>query len=216
MIKVFLNFMIIMYFLGSGLCFAAGVNTQEFIKTATISYKTQFSVDTNLTTWNKMMDNLILFGKLWELYGFQPVYKMTRKGSHIHIADDTGIKGDLVTTASSQNRKIFYARGNIDHWAIPSFIAANVVFIVDYQYSQNRIDGKIAIYVKGDNSIPDLLVWMVSDRLLVRIESRFAKNMADVKKIIFDIMNAPDKPRRMLTGEMLTDFNSLFGKPPEK
>jgi hypothetical protein len=211
-----LNFMIIMYFLGSALCFATEVNTQEFIKTATVSYKTQFSVDTNLEIWNKLLDNLIIFGKLWELYGCQPSYKITRRGSHIHITDDTGIKGDLVTTASSQNRRIFYARGNIDHWAIPSFIVANVVFIFDYQYSQNRIDGKLAIHIKGDNSITDLLVWMVSDRLLARIESRFTKNMADIKRIIFDVMNAPDKPRRMLTGEMLTEFNRLFGKQPDK
>lgn len=208
--------MIIVYFLGNGFCLAAGVNTQEFIKTSTVSYKNQFTIDTNLETWNKLLDNLTIFGKLWELYGCQPAYKMTRKGSHILITDDTGINGDLVTTDSSQNRRIFYAKGNIDHWAIPSFIAANVIFIFDYQYAQNQIDGKLAIYIKGDNSITDLLLWIVSDKLLARIENRFTKNMVDIKRIIFDIMNAPDKPRTMLTGDMLTEFNRLFGKPPDK
>jgi len=186
------------------------IKTKSLIEKATITYQTDFVVDSSLDVWNKVLDHPLLMGKLWNLYNFQPVYQVTKAKDGVKIVDPSGIKGEISVTDSSANSRTFYGRGALYHWAVPSFISAEGVFQFRYQGDGQRIKGKFEVYLKGDNNVSDFLMKLFSGTLKNHLHNRFTNNLEDVKKIIFNLMHHPDQVRKKLTGESLRDFKSIF------
>jgi len=180
--------------------------TRSLIEKATITYQIDFSVDSPLNVWNKVLDHPVLMGKLWNLYNFQPAYQVTKVKEGVEIIDTTGIKGKLSVSDSAANSRTFYGRGEIDHWAVPSFISAEGVFQFRYQEDGQHIKGKFELYLRGDNEITDLLMKLFSGTLKIYLSSRFTNNMRDMKRIIFDLLHNTDHIRKRLTGDSLHDF----------
>lgn len=182
------------------------VKTRILVEKATITYRTDFSVDSSLNVWNKVLDHPLLMGKLWNLYNFQPAYQVMKAKEGVKIVDPTGINGEISVSASSANSRTFYGRGAIDHWAVPSFISAESVFQFRYQGDGQRIKGKFEVYLRGDNNISDFLMKLFSGTLKGFLHSRFTNNMGDMQKIIFDLLHNPEEIRERLNGESLNDF----------
>lgn len=192
-------------------CHADNISeTKSLIEKATIIYQTDFLIDSSLDIWNKVLDHPLLMGKLWNLYNFQPAYEVTKAKEGVQIVDPSGIRGEIALTDSSANSRTFYGRGAIDHWAVPSFISAEGVFQFRYQGEGQRIKGKFEVYLRGDNNVSDFLMKLFSGTLKSYLHSRFTNNLEDVKKIIFDLLHHPDRIRKRLGGESLSDFKSLF------
>lgn len=186
------------------------IKTKSLIEKATITYQTDFVVDSSLDVWNKVLENPLLMGKLWNLYNFQPAYQLTKAKEGINIVDPSGIKGEIFVTNSSANSRTFYGRGAIDHWLVPLFISGEVVFQLRYQGDGQHIKGKFEAYLRGDNKVADFLMKLFSGTLKNLINSRFTNNLKDVKKIIFDLLHHPDQISKKLTGESLRDFKIIF------
>jgi hypothetical protein len=186
------------------------IKTKSLIEKATITYQTDFVVDSSLDVWSKVLDHPLLLGKLWNLYNFQPAYQVTKAKEGVKIVDPSGIKGEISLTDSSASSRTFYGRGELSHWALPSFISAEVIFLFRYQGDGQLIKGKLEVYLRGDNKASDLLMKLFSGTLKNHLHSRFTSNLEDVKKIIFDLLHNPDQIRKKLTGESLRDFESLL------
>ncbi|MCE5250570.1 hypothetical protein LLG96_10175 [bacterium] len=190
---------------------AQTVNTRDFIDKASISYKTSFTIDATLDMWNRILNNPYLIGKLWEVYDFTPRYKVSMKGAALHVIDPTGIEGDLFVIQSDENNKVFYARGKLKNWGIPISLMGKVLFLLNYTGNQNSVSVTLNIYGEGgDNIVASLLLKAVSPILSRYINRRVTSNVRDLKIIVADIVNNPDKIRVSLNGDILEDFNRLY------
>lgn len=188
------------------------LKTKSLMEKATISYRIDFSVDSSLIIWNKLLDHPLLMGKLWNLYNFQPAYEVTKTKDGVKVVDPSGIIGEISLTDSSPHSRTFYGRGEIDHWAVPSFISAEGVFLFRHQEDGQHVKGSFEVYLKGDNDVADLLMKLFSGTLKAFIHSRFTNNLEDVKKILFDLRYRPEEIRKRLYGNYLEDFMLLLPK----
>jgi hypothetical protein len=208
--KSLLLIMVTLVFLGTRSAQAYDFLIEDVINNPTVTYQKNFDVDVTLETWNKILDTLYLMGQIWEINKFQPAYKVTRIDSGLHIDDPTGIIGDLWQVGQSEHARTFRGVGKFDHWAVPSFFTANGVFFIEYRMDQNRLLGEMKIYLRGNNSVSRLVMKIFSGVLINHVDNRFKNNLEDMKKIIKDIVNDPEKVRKILTGPLLDDFNKVF------
>ncbi len=186
------------------------VDIKAFIESAVIRYKTDFTVDTTLEKWNLMLDNPLLMGRLWELYKFSPAYKVSLKDSDLYIVDPTGIKGYLFEIKSGMYDRVFYGRGTMKNWYIPFSLRGKALFLLHHTYSHNGVSVKLSIYGdKGDNIVMNLMLKAISPILRRYINRRIMSNLRDLKIIIADIEQNPEKISRSLHGQFLDDFSRL-------
>ena len=181
------------------------------VRSPSVTNRNDFRVDAPIKTWTRMLDNLYLMGKLWEIYNFQPSYKTSRVDSGFHIVDPSGISADIRLIDQSDRSRTFYAEGKFDHWAIPAFFSADAVFVFEYEPDGDKaLTGVMKIYMRGSNGISRFVMNAFSDVLVGRINNRFRSNLEDAKKIIYDINSNPDTVRKGLTGAYLDEFNKLY------
>ncbi|MBN2438629.1 MAG: hypothetical protein JXL20_08515 [Deltaproteobacteria bacterium] len=185
---------------------------EEIIDSPTVSYQKAFVVDTTPKMWNRVLDHLYLIGRLWEIYRFQPAYQVTRTGSGIHVVDPSGIIGDVRQVGRSEFSRFFKGRAEFNHWAVPSFFTADYVIIFEYAAERNRLRGEVKIFMLGNNWLSRIAMKLFPGTLIRHIDNRFIHNLEDLKKIIRDIDDEPDKVRDGLTGPLRDDFNRVF--PP--
>ncbi|MBW2544939.1 MAG: hypothetical protein JRD43_05640 [Deltaproteobacteria bacterium] len=197
-------------FFGTTLVQAYEVRVEEVINNPTVIYKKALSVDVTLGIWNRVLDNPCLMGRLWEIYKFQPSYKVTKVDTGIHVSDPSGITGDIRRVGQSDHARTFYGTGRFDHWAVPSFFTANGVAIFEYKTDRNRLSGEVKIFMRGNNGISRFVMKIFSGILTRRINNRIENNLEDMKKIIRDIANDPHKVREALAGQLMSDFNKVF------
>ena len=211
MLKSGISVIIIFWFTLSTLCYADEINIEKFIDNAFFTYKTNFTVNTTLELWNRILDNPHLMGKLWEIYNFPPPYKVSIKDSGYHIIDPAGIEGDFYEIQSGKNKRVFSAKGRLKKWFIPVSLSGKALFVLNYTNSQNLVSVKLHIYGEGSTSILENLgLKAISPILLIYINRRVKRNVSDLKILISDITNNPDKIRPFLGSEMLENFNCLY------
>jgi hypothetical protein len=189
---------------------AYDARVEEIISNPTVSNQKAFGVDTTPETWNRVLDNPYLMGRLWEIYRFQPAYQVTRTDSGIHVVDPSGIIGDVQQVGRSDLSRCFYGRGEFNHWAIPSFFTADIVILFECTAERNRLLGEAKIFMLGNNWPSRAAMKLFSGTLIRHIDNRFMNNLEDMKKIIRDIADEPDKVRNGLTGPLRDDFNKAF------
>ena len=189
---------------------AYDARVDEIIGNPTVSYQKAFGVDTTPEIWNRVLDNLYLMGRLWEIYRFQPAYQVTRTDSDLHVVDPTGIIGDVKQVGRSELSRCFYGQGKFNHWAVPSFFTADGVILFEYTAEGNRLLGEVKIFMLGNNWLSRVAMKLFPGTLIRHIDNRFMNNMEDMKKIIRDIADDPDKVRNGLAGPLRDDFNKAF------
>ena len=189
---------------------AYDARVEEIISNPTVSYQKAFDVDATPEIWNRVLDNLYLMGRLWEIYRFQPAYQVTRTDSGLHVVDPTGIIGDVRQVGRSDLSRCFYGRGEFNHWAVPSFFTADGVIMFECTTERNRILGEVKIFMLGNNWLSRVAMKLFSGTLIRHIDNRFMNNMDDMKKIIRDIADEPDKVRNGLAGPLRDDFDKTF------
>lgn len=186
-------------------------HVEEIIRNPTVAYQKAFEVDTTPEIWNRVLDNLHLMGRLWGVYRFQPAYQVTRTDSGLHVVDPTGIVGDVQQVGRSDLSRCYYGRGQFNHWAIPSFFTADGVILFECTTDKNnRLLGEVKIFMQGNNWISRTAMDLFSGILTRRVDNRFTSNMGDMKKIIRDVAEEPDRVRNGLAGQLREDFDKAF------
>jgi hypothetical protein len=203
---------VVLLFFGAVPAWAAGDDTRivEIIQNPTVTYQEAFSADVPLETWNRVLDHLYLMGQLWELYRFQPAYKVTRTDSTLHVVDPTGIVGDLRQISQSAHSRGFYGEGKFNHWAVPTFFAASGVIVFEYRMAHNQLLGEVRIFLRGNNWPSRLAMRLFSGTLIRHVDNRFRNNLGNTKRIIRDILNEPEKVSARLAGPLQNDFDAAF------
>ena len=189
----------LIWFLTNTTCPANTINIMEFIES--VSYTTNFTINSTPEIWNNIIDNPWLIGKLWEMGSYSPHYKVSKNGPLIHIIDPTGIEADLLELKSSDNAKIFYGTGNLNHPRVPFSVSGKAIIAFHYTFSQNRVVVTLQIHIKGNNEITTAALKALSPVLLKLIDTRVTSNVENLKKIILEINNNPDKIRSLVRGK---------------
>ncbi|MBN2538536.1 MAG: hypothetical protein JXB09_00640 [Deltaproteobacteria bacterium] len=197
-------------FLVATLVQAYDAHVEEVINNPTATYKNAFSINVTLEIWNRVLDNPHLMGQLWEMYGFRPRYKVTKTETGIHVTDPSGITGDIRQVGREDHARTFYAAGAFDHWAVPSFFTADGVVVFEYSRERNILSGEANIFMRGDNGISRVVMKIFSGILTRHINNRVDSSFENIKKIIQDISNDPQKLRDRLDGPLLNDFDKVF------
>ena len=201
---------VFLLFTASGGADDRGLKFRTLLEQPTVKYETDFVVAVPLEVWNRVLAHPLLMAKLWNLYNFQPAYEVHAAHEGVLVVDPSGIRGQLIMTDCLPDRRSFYGRGSVDHWAIPSFISAEGVFRFRYAEEGPQIKGTFQAYLRGDNKTTDLLMKLTAGRLKNLLHRRFTNNLNDMKKIVADIARNPDQIRQRLSGESLREFNSIF------
>ncbi|MHB8773469.1 MAG: hypothetical protein ACYC7J_20960 [Syntrophales bacterium] len=193
-----------------GWCEEAG--RKEILDNPTVTYrKGDLSVAVPAETWEQILDNLYLMGQLWQLYRFQPSYRVTRLDADtIRVVDPSGISGEIVQVDRSARSRTFFASGKFDHWAVPSFFTADGVVIFSYRTDRQWIVGELTIFLRGNNWVSRFVMHTFSGVLTRRIDSRLKSNWEDTKKIIRDIVTDPERISSTLPPPLRDDFERLF------
>ena len=187
------------------------LDIEKFVENASIRYETEFNVPASLELWNRMLDNLILVGKLWEIYKFSPRYKITSKGSGVHIIDPTGIEGDMFEIHSDIYNRKFIATGRMKNWNIPISLKGRTLFLIHHTVDQNGVYAILKIYIEeGDTLFTQLLLKAVSPILRYYINKRVTRNISDLTKIIDDIVKKPETIRPLVKNTCLAEFDQLL------
>jgi hypothetical protein len=75
---------------------------------------------------------------------------------------------------------------------------------------RNRILGEVKISMLGNNWLSRIAMKLFSGALIRHIDNRFTHNLEDMKKVIRDITDEPDKVRNGLAVLLRDDFNRAF------
>ncbi|MBT4482596.1 MAG: hypothetical protein HOC71_02845 [Candidatus Latescibacteria bacterium] len=189
---------------------ADSVNIEKFVENAFVEIENEFTLDTSIELWNRILDNLYLMGRLWKVYNFYPQYEVSIKGSGFHIIDPTGIEGDVFELQKGNNNRIFLASGTLKKWFVPKNLRGRVLFLFNFPNSRNQVLVKLNIYGEEGSTIADkIMLKVISPVLRIYINRRIKRNINDFRTLLADIVNNPDKIRAQLSGRILDDFNLL-------
>jgi hypothetical protein len=172
-----------------------------------------FAVTCSPSTWAKIVDHPALIGRLWELGGYSPAYKVSLRGDVIHIDDPTGLTGDFVVFDKRGDERRYWGRGRITHRAFPFLNTGQMVVVLRARPEGPRIVGSLEVFVRGDSTIARGALW--TGRLLVqpRVDNRLRSNLIDVTHLIESLVNQPEAGLKLLQGATAEEFRALFVPP---
>ena len=188
---------------------AADLDVQAFIENACIQDDISFTVEASSDLWERMLDNLLLMGRLWEVYAFKPSYRVSIKGSGLHVVDPTGIEGELFLIESSSKRHVFYGDGRMKHWGLPFGIRGKALFILNYTNVHNRVQATMTVYGEGGNRVVDIMLKAISPLFFTLVNRRVQHNIRDLNTIVRDIGRNPGNVCAMLPADQVPAFKKL-------
>jgi len=193
-------------------CSASGPDVARFIENASITYEKKFELATSLKRWNRMLDDPVLMGKLWTLYGFKPAYEIREENGAYHVVDPTGIEGRLSEVKRSPRHRIYTGEGKMKNWFVPVSLRGRALFILKSTGNPGKVSCVLEIYGEGgDDLVSKVLLKVVSPLLRRYIDRRVTRNLRDLKIIIDDMERNPGYVRSLLDEEYSAGFDRLVG-----
>lgn len=186
---------------------------RKVVTEAAVRYKATFAITCTQDTWTKVLDNPELLGRLWELGGYAPAYKVSAHGDTIHVDDPTGLAGDFVAFVKRPDERQYWGIGKITHRAVPLFNTGQMVAVLRTRPDGPRIVGSVEVFVKGDSLVARGALW--AGRLLIqpRVENRVNSNLADATILIETLVAKPENGLKLLQGKPADQFRTLFMPP---
>lgn len=178
---------------------AANVDTGRFIEEASVEYTGHFHVSTGIGTFEAMLDDPVLMGRLWEMFECKPAYRISSQSGMYHIIDPSGIEGMLSLIEVSNGARTYIGKGRLKNWYMPVSLKGRALFFLDYTAVGDSVALKFTVYgEKGDTAAIRLLLKAVSPLLRHSIDKRAKQNMVDLNRICRAIAGDPDNIRRNL------------------
>lgn len=162
----------------------------------------------------RALDHPALMGSLWEIYGFAPAYRITglNDPGAVHVADPTGIAGDIWPVSASGTRRIYLAEGTLTHWAVPMLNKGSAVFEIEIRSENAMTLIGVDVFIQPESGIAGTLLWALSPILKAHIENRISLNIQDAAKILEDIERSPDQVVPRLPDGLRPKFAQAFGR----
>ena len=187
-----------------------GIRARQLIDEADVTYATRFTWSCSAPTWDRILSNPLLMGKLWKAYGFAPDYDITSRGDTLHVEDPTGLIGDAFCLHRGAGEVAYLVDGRLNHWAIPFFDEASAVFLLKGDFAQGKIVANLQIYMRAGSTVGSLVLQAAKPLLVKHVDNRVTLNLQDLRKIVEEIDTSPDKIASRLGGAYLQHFEHVF------
>ncbi|MDP2983539.1 MAG: hypothetical protein Q8O92_09460 [Candidatus Latescibacter sp.] len=188
------------------------VDVPKFTKEAILTYKTTFTLNTTLNRWNRVLDSPVLMCRIWNMYDFSPAYMISLLDTAIHVVDPSGIEGNLYLIQPGSTNRMYLGIGRLKNW-LPVTILGRVLFSLTYVPSGDHVDMTFTAYGERSSNVPEnLMVKAFSPILINLVNKRIQSNLRDLKIILSDMKNNPEKIRSRLDRKLLGDYNRLLGE----
>jgi hypothetical protein len=159
-----------------------------------------YELPTRHEVFDRMLRSPDLLAKLWEAYRFSPAYKARPVGEGIHIADPTGIAGDMYLVQQTADRRIYVGNGALNHNLVPAF-RGKMAIVLTAVPKGPTVSARVDIYVRTDSRVLGFLAWTLFPMLKDRVEYRMTANAASLGAMLKDLSEDPRKAAALLQKE---------------
>ena len=166
------------------------------VDAAHFTYETSFRLPCSQSTWQALVGDPVLFADLWNAYGYGPAYQVSIRGAQIHVADPTGLVGDMSPVLTEPNRRQYFVRGRLDHWAVPFLNEGLAVFILDTRPEGAFIVGQVSVHIQAASAFGGLVLQLGRPVLAEHVENRIRLNLRDAGQLLEAIETRPQAVRR--------------------
>ena len=198
---------------------AAEPNISDFKQDASVTYRETHVLHAppSVVTW--LLENPLIIGKLWRIYGYAPKYnvKPASPPDICQVEDPTGIKGNIQRLEQHQTNPIYWAKGEITHWAAPILNEGERLFDVELKPSSaSNTQLILSVYIHSKSKIAESALWLLSPVLKSHIDNRITLNLQDLNRILVDIVASPQTVSQKLSDQDKMAFDTFFNLTPAK
>lgn len=174
-------------------------------------YSTAFTWACPPDLWEKVLDEPLLMGRLWEAYGYAPAYRFSARGEVIHVDDPTGLQGDAVLVSRGPGSRTYLVQGKVDHWAVPFFNEGLAVFVLSSRPAGDQVVVDLKVHVSAGSTVGSLVLAVGRPLLARHIDNRVTLNLQDGRRIVETLAARPQEAAGLLGGEDGARFRAKFG-----
>jgi hypothetical protein len=176
-----------------------------------VTYRAAFTWPCRWGTWERMLAEPVLMGRLWRALGCEPAYEFSARGDTLHVVDPTGLVGDALLVDATPGACTWLVRGRLDHWAAPVLNSGQAVFVV----RSHQVDGGVAVdlvvTVRASSPLGNAVLRLARPLLAGHVQRRIDRNLHDGRRIAELVDAAPDSALRLLKDADADRFRSAFG-----
>lgn len=189
-----------------------GFDRETFIRDSCIQYENRFTLGTSQDRWRRILDNPALMAELWAVYECKPRYRVDNVNGKYVVVDPTGIQGTLSLLEITPIERTYFGRGKMKNWFIPISLKGSALFLVESGTKNDSLEVRLRVYGEGgDDVFTRILLKAVSPVLTGYIDRRVRNNIADLRRIVYDIETNPSAVRLKLNGSRVGELNMLLG-----
>jgi hypothetical protein len=175
-----------------------------------VFYSASFTWRCSPETWERILDQPLLMGQLWEAYGFLPAYRFSSRGDTLHVVDPTGLVGDVLLLNRSPGVRTWFVLGKLDHWAVPVLNEGKALFVLTSRPVAEGIAAELQVKVKASSALGHLVLRLARPLLARHVENRLDCNLRDGRHLVETVESAPDSVLLLLRGEDARRFREVF------
>lgn len=185
-------------------------DVQALTERPDVSYSASFTWRCSPETWERILDQPLLMGQLWEAYRFLPAYRFSVRGDTLHVVDPTGLVGDVLLLNRSPGVRTWLVLGKLDHWAVPVLNEGKALFVLTSRPAPEGIAAELQVKVKAGSALGHLVLRLARPLLARHVENRLDRNLRDGRRLVETVESTPDSALRLLRGEDARRFREVF------
>lgn len=185
---------------------------EEVLANEDLSYTTAWTAPCGQRTWDSLLSEPLLMGKLWEVYGYAPAYRTSALGDTILVLDPTGLEGKAVKVRQGEGELVYLVYGKLDHWAVPFFNRGLAVIVLRSQAEGGQMDCQVEVHIRAESTLSSLVLQAGRSLVMEHVRNRVTLNLADAAHIFAEVQNTPEAVRAKLRGEELQWFESTLSR----
>lgn len=188
----------------------SAVVAAEVLADEDLSYTTRWTAPCEQRTWQRLISEPLLMGRLWTVYGYAPSYRTSALGDTILVTDPTGLEGRAVQVRQREGEVVYLVYGKLNHWAVPFFNSGLAVIVLRSEAKDGQMECQVEVHIQAESTLSSLVLQAGRSLVMAHVQNRVDLNLADVASIFAAVQNRPEEVRARLSGEDLQWFDSIL------
>ncbi len=176
-----------------------------------VTYRAAFTWPCRWVTWERMLAEPVLMGRLWRALGYEPAYDFSARGDTLHVVDPTGLVGDALPVMTAPGACTWWVDGRLNHWAVPVLNSGQAVFVVRSRQVDGGVAVDLVVTVRAGSPLGNAVLRLARPLLAGHVQRRIDRNLRDGRRIAELVETAPDSALRLLDGGDAERFRRAFG-----
>ena len=108
----------------------------------------------------------------------------------------------MTPVLSAPNRRQYFVRGRLDHWAVPFLTEGLAVFTLNTRPADAFIVGQVSVHIQAASAFGGLVLRLGRPVLAEHVENRIRLNLRDAGQLLEAIEKRPEAVRRKVGDEL--------------